>query len=410
MKIFPNSANSNSLILHIFLGVVAGAVLGFFLNTFNFEVIKILTDMLGGVFVGALKAIAPLLVFALICVSIATKEFNSHSSKGLKKIIVLYVIGTFLASICAVCASFAFPTTLVFNSTASDVGLVPTNISVVLVNLVKKAVDNPVNALASGNFISIVVWSVLAGVVLRHANENTKVLLVDISDSLSKCVGYIIQIAPYGIFGLVASSVAETGFAALAGYLHLIVVLVFCMLFVAFVLNAIIVFAVTRKNPYPLIFTCIKESAITAFFTRSSAANIPVNMALAKKLNLNENLYSVSVPLGATINMAGAAITIAVLALAAAYTMGIQVDFGMTLLLCLIASISACGTSGIAGGSLMLVPLACSLFGISNDVALQVVAIGFIIGIIQDSFETALNSSTDVLFTAAVSQSLEKDK
>lgn len=399
--------SDGNLVIQIVFGVLFGAALGFVFHIYPAQTPAVILELLGTLFVGALKAIAPIIVFILICESIATKEFTHHSSKGLKKIITLYIIGTFAASICAVIAQYLSPLTLVLQSTPDDVSVAPASLSNVLVNLAKKAVDNPINALATGNFIAIIVWAVGVGIALRHVSSTTKDVVVDVSEAVAKVVKFVIRLAPIGICGLVATSVIQTGFEAIGSYLKLVAVLVACMLFVAFVINAIIVFAVTKKNPYPLIFTCIKESAVTAFFTRSSAANIPVNIALAKKLNVNESLYSVSIPLGATINMAGAAITIAVLALAAANTLNIQIDFLTTIFLCFIASIAACGASGVAGGSLMLVPLACSLFGISNDIALQVVAIGFIIGVIQDSFETALNSSTDVLFTAAVSQSLE---
>lgn len=399
--------NDGNLVIQILFGVFAGIAFGFFLHTYSMDVPIVILELLGSLFVGALKAIAPIVVFVLICESIATKEFTNDSQKGLRKIIVLYVVGTFAASICAVIAWYISPVTLILQSPLNDLSNAPTSISKVLVNLVLKAVDNPVNALASGNFIALIVWAVCFGVVFRHARNTTKDMIIDISAAVSKVVKFVIRLAPIGIFGLVATSVISTGFVAISSYLKLVVVLVACMLFVAFVINAIIVFLVTKKNPYPLIFTCIKESAVTAFFTRSSVANIPVNIALAKNLNIDESLYSVSIPLGATIN-AGAAITIAILALATANTLNIQIDFLTTIFLCFIASIAACGASGVAGGSLMLVPLACSLFGISNDIAMQVVAIGFIIGVIQDSFETALNSSNDVLFTAAVWQSLEE--
>ena len=399
--------NDGNLIVQILFGVFVGIAFGFVFHAYPVDAATTILELLGSLFVGALKAIAPIVVFVLICESIATKEFTHNSSKGLRKIIILYFVGTFAASICAVIAWYISPITLILQNRPEDLSIAPASISKVLVNLVLKAVDNPVNALASGNFIALIVWAVCFGIAFRHATKSTKDVITDISAAVSKVVKFVIRLAPIGIFGLVATSVISTGFAAISSYLKLVVVLVACMLFVAFVINAIIVFLVTKKNPYPLIITCIKESAVTAFFTRSSAANIPVNIALAKKLNIDESLYSVSIPLGATVNMAGAAITIAVLALAAANTLNINVDFLTAVFLCFIASIAACGASGVAGGSLMLVPLACSLFGISNDIAMQVVAIGFIIGVIQDSFETALNSSTDVLFTAAVWQSLE---
>lgn len=392
-----------NLILQIIIGIVLGAVLGFIANSGNQMALSIANSMsvLGSLFVGTLKSVAPILVFILVSSSIIIKEFGN--ANGLKKIIVLYLIGTFLASLCAVIASFLFPTTLVLQTNNAEL-LAPQSIIVVLKDLVFKMIDNPVHALSTGNYIGILTWAIGMGIALRHCAVETKKMFKDISDGITKVVKFIIRLAPFGIFGLVSISVAQTGFAALGGYAKLLIVLVGTMLFVAFVVNALIVYFVTKKNPYPLIMTCVKESAVTAFFTRSSAANIPVNMNLCKKLNLDEKLYSISIPLGATINMAGAAVTIAVLALSAVNTLNIQIGFLDALLLSVIAAIGACGASGVAGGSLMLIPLACSLFGISNDIAMQVVAVGFIIGVIQDSVETALNSSTDVLFTAIASK------
>lgn len=392
-----------NLILQIIIGIVLGAVLGFIANSGNQMALSIANSMsiLGSLFVGALKSVAPILVFILVSSSIIVKEFGN--ANGLKKIIMLYLIGTFLASLSAVIASFLFPTTLVLQTNNAEL-LAPQSIIVVLKDLVFKMVDNPVHALSTGNYIGILTWAIGMGIALRHCAVETKKMFKDISEGITKVVKFIIRLAPFGIFGLVSTSVAQTGFEALGGYAKLLIVLVGTMLFVAFVINALIVYFVTKKNPYPLIITCVKESAVTAFFTRSSAANIPVNMNLCKKLNLDEKLYSISIPLGATINMAGAAVTIAVLALSAVNTLNIQIGFLDALLLSVIAAIGACGASGVAGGSLMLIPLACSLFGISNDIAMQVVAVGFIIGVIQDSVETALNSSTDVLFTAIASK------
>lgn len=397
-----------NLIIQILVGIVLGGALGFMAHSGNVFASN-LTDfaaILGSLFVGALKAVAPVLVFVLVSASIVLKEFGR--ANGMKNIIVLYLIGTFLASLAAVCVSFIFPTSLVLQNTSVAMSAAPSNISVVLKDLVYKIVDNPLNAITSGNYIGILAWAIATGLALRHCSNETKKVFKDISEAITRVVKFVIRLAPFGIFGLVSISVAQTGFAALGGYAKLLLVLVGTMLFVAFVINAIIAFVVTKKNPYPLIMTCIKESAITAFFTRSSAANIPVNMNLCKKLELNEDLYSISIPLGATINMAGAAVTIAVLSLSAVYTLGIEVGFWNALLLSIIAAIGACGASGVAGGSLMLIPLACSLFGISNDIAMQVVAIGFIIGVVQDSVETALNSSTDVLFTAIVSSNTKE--
>ncbi|CAM2767375.1 serine/threonine transporter SstT [Campylobacter hyointestinalis] len=392
-----------NLILQIIIGIVLGAVLGFIANSGNQMALSIANSMsiLGSLFVGALKSVAPILVFILISSSIIVKEFGN--ANGLKKIIMLYLIGTFLASLSAVIASFLFPTTLVLQTNNAEL-LAPQSIIVVLKDLVFKMVDNPVHALSTGNYIGILTWAIGMGIALRHCAIETKKMFKDISEGVTKVVKFIIRLAPFGIFGLVSTSVAQTGFEALGGYAKLLIVLVGTMLFVVFVINALIVYFVTKKNPYPLIMTCVKESAVTAFFTRSSAANIPVNMNLCKKLNLDEKLYSISIPLGATINMAGAAVTIAVLALSAVNTPNIQIGFLDAILLSVIAAIGACGASGVAGGSLMLIPLACSLFGISNDIAMQVVAVGFIIGVIQDSVETALNSSTDVLFTAIASK------
>ena len=354
---------------------------------------------LGNLFVGALKAVAPVLVFVLVMSAIAQHQKGNEAY--VKPIIVLYIIGTFLAALSAVIASFMFPTNIILVPTGGIDVTPPSGIVEVLKTLLMNLVANPVNAIANANYIGILAWALVLGAALRHASEGTRTLIADMADAVSTVVKWVIRFAPLGIFGLVASTIAETGFGALVSYAKLITVLVGCMLFIALVVNPIIVWWKIRSNPYPLVFTCLRESGVTAFFTRSSAANIPVNMALAKKLNLHEDTYSISIPLGATINMAGAAITITVLALAAAHTEGITVDFWTAILLSLVATVSACGASGVAGGSLLLIPLACSLFGISNDVAMQVVAVGFIIGVVQDSCETALNSSTDVLFTAA---------
>ncbi len=398
------SYTDGNLIIQILIGITIGGILGFIAHKSSVEAAIVVNaaSMLGNLFVGALKAVAPILVFILVASSIIIKEFGQ--ANGLKNIIILYLVGTFLASLSAVVVSFIFPTTLVLQNTSNALASAPQSIIVVLKDLVFKMVDNPVHAISSGNYIGILAWAIGTGIALRHSSIETKKIFKDISEGITRIVKFIIKLAPFGIFGLVATSVAEAGFEAIGGYAKLLLVLVGTMLFVAFVVNAAIVYFVTKQNPYPLIMTCIKESAVTAFFTRSSAANIPVNMSLCKKLNLDEKLYSISIPLGATINMAGAAVTIAVLSLSAVNTLNIQVGFLDALLLSIIAAIGACGASGVAGGSLMLIPLACSLFGISNDIAMQVVAVGFIIGVVQDSIETALNSSTDVLFTAIASQ------
>jgi len=296
--------------------------------------------------------------------------------------------------------SFLFPTTLTLVG-AEIVSSAPQGIGEVLNTLLFKVVENPVKALLGANYIGILAWAIGFGILLRKASDSTKLVLEDMSDAIVSLVQFVIQLAPIGVFGIVAGTVAETGFGALIDYSRILSILVGTMLIIALAVNPIIVYLMTRTNPYPLILTCIRESGITAFFTRSSAANIPVNMALCEKLKLDEDTYSVSIPLGATINMAGAAITITIMTMAAVNTLGINVDLGTALLLSFIASISACGSSGVAGGSLLLIPLACSLFNIPNDVAMQVVGVGFIIGVVQDSAETALNSSTDVVFTAA---------
>ena len=386
--------NRVSLVKQIVIGLVLGIALAWLSPQAGMAV-----GLLGNLFVGALKAVAPVLVFVLVMSAIAQHQKGNEAY--VKPIIVLYIIGTFLAALSDVIASFMFPTNIILVPTGGIDVTPPSGIVEVLKTLLMNLVANPVNAIANANYIGILAWALVLGAALRHASEGTRTLIADMADAVSTVVKWVIRFAPLGIFGLVASTIAETGFGALVSYAKLITVLVGCMLFIALVVNPIIVWWKIRSNPYPLVFTCLRESGVTAFFTRSSAANIPVNMALAKKLNLHEDTYSISIPLGATINMAGAAITITVLALAAAHTEGITVDFWTAILLSLVATVSACGASGVAGGSLLLIPLACSLFGISNDVAMQVVAVGFIIGVVQDSCETALNSSTDVLFTAA---------
>jgi serine/threonine transporter len=336
-----------------------------------------------------------------VAASIANHQQGQETH--IKPILLLYLIGTFSAALIAVAASFAFPSSLTLVSNSADLSP-PGGITEVLKTLLLNVVDNPINALLKGNFIGILAWAIALGFAFRHASPGSKQMLADLSGSVTSVVKLVIRLAPLGVFGLVAATLAESGMAALLDYLHLLLVLVGCMVFVALVVNPLIVFVKIRRNPYPLVLMCLRESGLTAFFTRSSAANIPVNLQLCQRLGLHEETYSVSIPLGATINMAGAAITISVLTLAAVHTLGIAVDLPTALLLSLLASISACGASGVAGGSLLLIPLACSLFGIPNEVAMQVVAVGFIIGIVQDSAETALNSSTDVLFTAAACQ------
>lgn len=397
---FWQMLNRFSLVQQIIVGLILGILLAVISPAAGLA-----AGILGSLFVGALKAVAPVLVFVLVMAAITQHQAGSEAH--IKPILVLYLLGTFSAAAVAVVVSLVFPTQLILSSSQVDM-TPPSGIVEVLKTLLMNLVANPINAIANANYIGILAWALVFGFALRHASVNTRNMVADISDAVSMVVKWVIRFAPVGIFGLVSATIAETGFSALGSYAQLLVVLVGCMLFIALVVNPLIVFWKIRRNPYPLVLTCLRESGVTAFFTRSSAANIPVNMALCRKLGLHEDTYSVSIPLGATINMAGAAITITVLALAAAHTQGIQVDFGMALLLSLVATISACGASGVAGGSLLLIPLACSLFGIDNDVAMQVVAVGFIIGVVQDSCETALNSSTDVLFTAAADMARNK--
>lgn len=378
----------------ILLALVVGTIIGVVAPSFGASL-----GILGSIFVGALKAVAPVLVFVLVLAAVSNQRIGADTR--IKPIILLYLVGTFSAALVAVGASFMFPTELVLANMQAAEQAAPQSLREVLTNLLMNLVANPIKSLAEANYIGILTWAVLIGLALRHVTDTTRQVVSDLGTAVTSVVKWIIAVAPFGILGLVASTVAETGLDALLGYARLLAVLVGSMLFIALVVNPLIVAIMTRKNPYPLVFTCLRESGVTAFFTRSSAANIPVNMNLARKLGLNEDTYSVSIPLGATINMAGAAITINVLTLAAAHTLGIEVSFGAALLLAIVGSLAACGASGVAGGSLLLIPLACSLFNIPNDIAMQVVAIGFIIGVVQDSAETALNSSTDVLFTAA---------
>ena len=389
-----------SLVTQIVIGLIAGIALALLAP----EVAKS-TTFIGKVFVSALKAVAPILVFILVMASIANHKHGQETH--IRPILFLYLLGTFAAALVAVVASTLFPSSLVLST--QDIAVsAPGGITEVLQSLLLSVVDNPISALMNANFIGILAWAIGMGIAIRHAGETTRTVLDDLSNGVTLIVRVVIRFAPLGIFGLVASTLATSGFGALIGYAHLLAVLLGCMLFVALVMNPLIVFWKIRRNPYPLTLLCLRESGITAFFTRSSAANIPVNLALSERLGLHEDTYSVSIPLGATINMAGAAITITVLTMAAVHTLGIAVDLPTALLLSLLASISACGASGVAGGSLLLIPLACSLFGIPSEVAMQVVAVGFIIGIVQDSTETALNSSTDVLFTAAACISEEQ--
>ena len=374
--------NSISLVKRIICGLIVGIILG--LTIPQASGISILGDL----FVGALRGIAPILVFFLVMSSLC------HMGKGqktnLKVIVVLYMVGNVVAAACAVVASRLFPIVLTFTEN-TDTGDVtpPSGVTEVLTNLLMNLVDNPVNAIVNANYIGILAWAIIFGIALKGASEGTKNALENISDAVSIAVQWVISCAPFGIMGLIFTTISEQGLSVLLGYGRLILVLV-----------GIIVFLFIHKNPYKLIFTCLKESFITAFFTRSSAANIPVNMKLCERLGLDEDTYSISIPLGSTVNMAGAAITISTMALAAANTLDIKVSIGSALIMCVLAAASAAGASGVAGGSLLLIPLACSLFGIPDDISMQVVGVGFIIGVIQDSCETGVNSSTDVLYTA----------
>ncbi len=383
---------SLSLIKQIVIGLVVGAILALIIPNIT------LISLLGTLFVAALKAVAPVLVFFLVISALATAKIEKGA---MGTVIGLYVVSTLIAGLVAVGASFLFPSTLTLAGADAVTNTSPANVWEVLNTVLMNAVANPIDALMNANYIGILVWAIVLGVALRAAaSNNTKTVFTNISDAVSVIVRWVILCAPYGILGLVYTSISESGLDIFIEYGHLLLVLVGCMLFIALVTNPLLVFWGTRKNPYPLVLRALKDSGITAFFTRSSAANIPVNLELCRRLGIDKDVYSVSIPLGATINMAGAAVTIAVMTMATCATMGISVDFASAFILCVLAAVSACGASGVAGGSLLLIPLACSLFGIPNEISMQVVAIGFIIGVIQDSCETALNSSSDALFTA----------
>ena len=396
-----------NLISRIAVGLALGVLVGAAVQgTAVAPQVGTFATLIGGLFVGALRSVAPVLVFLLVISAIA--RHRQGTPTHIRPILLLYLAGTFLAALAAVTASFLFPSFLPLSGVEAAQRTAPGGIGEVLHGLLMKTVSNPVQALVEANYIALIVWGVLLGVAFRHASDATRVLVADLAEAVSYIVRWVIRFAPLGVFGLVMTTIIIEGFAGIGSYTQLLVVLVGTMLFVAFVVNPLLVFSQTRRNPFPLVLACLRGSAVTAFFTRSSAANIPVNMALAKRLGLHEDTYSISIPLGATINMAGAAITITVLTLAAVNTLGIPVDFSTALLLSVVASLGACGASGVAGGSLLLIPMACSLFNIDNELAMQVVGVGFIIGVIQDSVETALNSSTDVLFTAAVDQSQKR--
>jgi serine/threonine transporter len=384
--------NQISLVKRILIGIIIGIILALTIPDGAKWI-----SIFGSLFVGALKAVAPILVLFLVMSAIAKHKKGQQTN--MKSILGLYGISTFLAGATAVVASFIFPVSLSLTTGAEGV-TPPSGITEVLRTLLFNIVDNPVNALLNANYIGILTWAVLLGIALRHAPDTTKDMLSNFSDGISTIVKWVINLAPLGIMGLVFDAIVTSGLSALVDYGKLLLVLLGCMFFIALVVNPIIVYMNTRSNPYPLVLQCLRESGITAFFTRSSAANIPVNMTLCEKLKLDKDTYSVSIPLGATINMAGAAVTISVLTLAAVHTLGIKVDIATAIILSVLSAVSAAGASGVAGGSLLLIPLACSLFGVPNDIAMQVVGVGFIIGVLQDSCETALNSSSDVLFTA----------
>ena len=393
MKKLWNKWTDIALVKRILVGLILGAILGIAVPGATGIAI------LGDVFVSALKAIAPLLVFFLVISSLC----NAGKSHGgvIKTVIILYMFSTVLAAVIAVFASMALPVKLTLATAAATDTAAPQGIAEVLNNLLLNVVANPVSSLVNANYVGILTWAILLGLAFRAANDMTKNVLNDIANGTSAVVSWIINMAPFGIFGLVFNTVSTNGLEIFTTYGKLLALLVGCMLFIYFVTNPLLVYWCIRKNPYPLILHCLKKSAITAFFTRSSAANIPVNMKACEEMGLDRDTYSVTIPLGATINMDGAAITITVMTMATAFTLGIHVDIPTAIILSLLAALSACGASGVAGGSLLLIPMACSLFGISDDISMQVVAVGFIIGVIQDSVETALNSSSDLLLSAS---------
>ena len=392
MKNLIQKIKGTSIVKKIIVGLIIGVILAL---TVPEKAAPI--AILGSLFVGALKSVAPILVFFLVMSAIS--QHKSGKKTTMKSVLILYIIGTFMAGLSGVIASFMFPVKLSLVAGVENMAA-PGGILEVLKALLLNVVENPIKALANANYIGILSWASVLGIALKNAKDSTKNIISDLSDGISTMVVWVINFAPIGIMGLVFEAISTNGLEAFVSYGKLLAVLVGTMIFVAIVVNPIIVYLTIRENPFPIVFKCLKESGITAFFTRSSAANIPVNMSLCERFGLDKDSYSVSIPLGATINMAGAAVTISVLSLAAAHTLGVEVDLLTALILSILSTVSACGASGVAGGSLLLIPLACSLFGIPNDIAMQVVGVGFIVGVIQDSCETALNSSTDVLFTA----------
>ncbi|MGE7021232.1 serine/threonine transporter SstT [Solibacillus cecembensis] len=400
MKSLFEKWNSINLVNRIIVGILLGVVFALLVPE-QLSVISIF----GTLFISALKAVAPILVFILVINAIASHA--SGKATNMKMVVILYILGTFLAGLVAVVISYIFPTTLLLKTSAQEIEP-PSGITEVLETLLFNMVSNPVSALLDANYLGILTWAIILGFALKAASESTKKVVTDLSDAITKIVQWLISLAPLGIMGLVFETISTTGFSALSSYGRLVIILVGTMFFIALVVNPLLVFIVARRNPYPLVFASLKESGVAAFFTRSSAANIPVNMELAEKLGLNKDTYAISIPLGATINMGGAAVTISILTMAAAHTLGVEVDLLTAMILMILSAVSATGASGVAGGSLLLIPLACSLLGISDDIAMQVVAIGFIIGVIQDSCETALNSSSDVVFTAAAEYANER--
>ncbi|RNC97230.1 serine/threonine transporter SstT [Lysinibacillus halotolerans] len=402
MKNMIHMWNQISLVVRIIIGIIIGVILALTIPEAASWI-----SILGSLFVGALKAVAPILV--LILVMHAISSHKSGKKTNMKSILGLYAIGTLSAGAVGVIASFLFPVTLKLTTGAEEISP-PEGVLEVIRTLLFNLISNPIDAIVNANYLGILTWAIVLGFALKNAADSTKTMIGNFSDAITKIVKWVIDLAPFGIMGLVFDAISKNGLSALKEYGQLLILLLGCMFFVALIVNPIITFVFTRKNPYPLVLKTLKESAITAFFTRSSAANIPVNLTLCKKLGLDEDTYSVSIPLGATINMAGASVTISVLTLAAANTLGIEVDIWTATILMFLSAVSAAGASGVAGGSLLLIPLACSLLGISNDIAMQVVAVGFIISVLQDSCETALNSSSDVLFTATADIAKKRKK
>lgn len=399
MGVLIKKWNSTSLVLRIVMGIIVGVILAVAVPSATW------LTMLGTLFISALKAVAPILVFVLVMNALASHRGGQKTN--MKVIIFLYAIGTFIAGVVGVVVAKMNPVTLSLKPSESEI-VPPSGISEVIMKLLQDIFTNPVTAIMSANYIGILAWAIVLGIALKSSNDATKSVLNNLSEAVSKVVNWVISLAPFGIIGIIFDAIVTNGFEELKNYGMLIIILVGCMFFIALVVNPLIVWVVAKRNPYPLVLTALKDSGITAFFTRSSAANIPVNIKLCEKLGLDKNTYAVSIPLGATINMAGAAVTISVLTMAAAHTLNIEVDMPTAIILMVVATISAAGASGVTGGSLLLIPLACGLLGIPNDIAMQVVGVGLIIGVIQDSCETALNSSSDVVFTAAAQYAEER--